>query len=349
MHQRPNERFNQSLFLTTSEAGTLVDLHASTIKRLCDAGDLPHSATEGGHRRIHLKDLLDLARERGSETFLDVFAPYEGHVWSALRAAEEDQSFDRIRSLAFSWLLMDRQDLLRSLLRSTARRSGIPYPVFLDEVLREFMRELGTAWREGRLGVGAEHEATEIVTDCLHGLREEWNAAIDGSGGPGEEAPVAVVGGLEKNRHDLGPLSIRLLLERAGWDVVYLGADVPLEEMAELQIVRGARLVCLSVGGVDGKAGAVRALRLLALLYQPQSPYDIALGGEELTGSGWVPGPLPFHSVGVFSGAREFHAWLEARAGDGPFDSGDTTPESRESQASGPDPDTNQDDRETDE
>lgn len=311
MHLPQNERFNPNLFLTTSEAGDLVGLHASSIKRLCDAGDLPHTSTEGGHRRIHLKDALDLARDRGNQTFLDPFAPYEGHVWSALRAAEEGGSFERIRSLAYSWLLMERHDLLRSLLRSTARRSGIPYPVFLDQVLREFMRDVGSGWREGRMGVAAEHEATEIVIDCLHGLREEWSAGPDERSG-GEL--VAVVGGLEKNRHDLGPLSIRLLLERAGWDVIYLGADVPLEEIAEIQILRGARLVCLSVGAVDGRAGAARALRLLALLYRPDHPYDLALGGEELSGSGWIPGSLPFESIGVFSGAREFEAWLEERS-----------------------------------
>jgi len=306
-----NDRFNQKLLLTTSEAGELVDVHASTIKRMCDDGSLPYSTTSGGHRRIHLQDALELARERDGETFLSPFTPYEGHVWTALRRAEEDGDFGRIRSLAFSWLLLDRSDLLRSLLRLVPRRPRIPYPTFVDEVLREIMREVGKAWKEGRLGVATEHEATELVTDCLHGLREEWSFETD----PGD---VAVVGGIEKNRHDLGPLSIRLLLERRGWDVVYLGADVPLEEIAEIQVTRSAGLVCLSVGAFDGRAGAVRALRLLSLLYRPDSPYAIALGGEDLSldaGPDGAPASLPFRDVGAFSGAREFESWLLERHG----------------------------------
>lgn len=313
MQRSSNERFNQGLYLTTSEVGELVGLHASTIQRLCDDGELPHDTTRGGHRRIHLQDALEVARDRETGTFLDPFTPYEGHVWTALRRAEADGAYGRIRSLAYSWLLMERHDLLRALLRVAGRRPGISYAVFLDEVVREFMREIGAGWREGRLGVGAEHEATEIVTDFLHGLREEWTDHTAGTGSPPASSPLAVVGGLEKNHHDLGPLSIRLLLERAGWNVIYLGADVPLEEIAEIQIVRGAHLVCLSVGPVDGRAGAVRALRLLALLYRPENPYAIALGGDHLPTEGGLPGPLPFEEVGVFAGAVEFQAWLEER------------------------------------
>lgn len=312
MKDLANERFNQSLLLTTSEAGDLVDLHASTIKRLCGDGKIPHTTTSGGHRRIHLQDVLEVARARETETVLHPFSPYEGHVWTALRRAEDDGDFGRIRSLAFSWLLLDRSDLVRALLRLAARRPEIPYAVFVDEVLRELMEEIGIAWRAGRLGIATEHEATELVTDCLHGLREEWSGEID----PGS---VALVGGLERNRHDLGPLSIRLLLEREGWDVVYLGADVPLEEIAEMQITRGADLVCLSVGTVDGRAGAARALRLLSLLYRPETPYAVALGGGRLTSeydAGWIPGPLPFEAIGVFSGALEFASWLDGRGGD---------------------------------
>ncbi|MDX1568821.1 MAG: cobalamin-dependent protein [Longimicrobiales bacterium] len=309
MKQPSIDRFNRSLLLTTAEAGDLLDLHASTIKRLCDDDQVPHTTTDGGHRRIHLADALEAARDRNTETFLDPFRPYEGHVWSALRMAEDEKKFGRIRSLAFSWLLLDRSDLVRPLLRLVARRPSIPYAVFVDEVLRELMREVGDAWKEGKLGVGTEHEATELVTDCLHGLREEWASQPD-------PTSVAVVGGLEKNRHDLGPLSIRLLLERAGWEVIYLGADVPLEEIAEIQITRGADLVCISVGPTDGRGGAVRALRLLSLLYRPESPYAIALGGEELspkTDSDWIPDPLPFRDVGIFAGAVEFESWLQGR------------------------------------
>ncbi|MEQ9570445.1 MAG: helix-turn-helix domain-containing protein, partial [Longimicrobiales bacterium] len=217
------ERFNSDLFLTTSQVAELLSVHPSTVKRWCNEGDLDVDKTEGGHRRIHLRDVLKLSSERSIPTFLAPFAPYEGHVWTAVDEAVDEGSFQRIRSLAMGWLTRGHVRRLGALFLELGRHPGIPLHRFCDEAVRGFMHDVGETWRSGRLRVGEEHMASEALTEVLLRLRDGAGRAADAT----DVRPVAVVGSMEGDRHNLGGLCVRLVLERAGWDVYFLGADVP--------------------------------------------------------------------------------------------------------------------------
>jgi excisionase family DNA binding protein len=298
--------------LTTSAAAGLLEVHPSTVKRWCDEPALPSRKTGGGHRRIHLKDLLAFAEDRGIETMLDVFDPWQANVWSALSAARGPQGFHRLIGLGLAWLAQGETELLGRLILEAGRDEGIPFTRFLDECVREFMREVGEEWRKGRLQVGEEHLATQVVEEVLIRLRIESRGDRSVLRTVPGAQPVALVGCVEGDQHELGAQAVRAVLEREGWRVYYLGPNVPLEDFAAIQRAQSASLVCISFSPQSGFPDLQRALTVLGEFYRPMKPYALALGGDSSEISGADLPQAPFEALSFFRTAAEFQGWLDA-------------------------------------
>ncbi len=300
------ERFNAELLLTTTQVAELLSVHPSTVKRWSNEGAVEVDKTEGGHRRIHLQDAIALAREREITTFLDAFAPYEGHVWTAINQVVEQASFERAHDLAIGWLTRGKLDRLGRLFLELGRHPSVSFASFCDEGIRGFMREVGALWRSGQLRVGEEHMASERLVETLLALRE--------GGSPAPGSPRAVVGSMEGDRHHLGALCVRLMLERLGWEVFYLGADVPVEDFAAIQRARDATLVCVSFAPPNTGADMMRCVRILDGFYDTSHPYRLALGGEVESVPALADLARRFVDVGIYESIASFEVALAAEA-----------------------------------
>ncbi len=308
---------NNALLLTSSKVADLMGVHPSTVKRWCDEGALRSKRTEGGHRRIRLHDALDTARDQGISTFLDPFHPWQANVWLAVAEVEEKGSFRRLHNLALAWLSNGSPELMGHLLYEVANRPGVSFPFFLDQGVRGFMARVGEEWMSGRLGIGEEHMASQIVMEALIRLRPGWDN-FGRSGLPADgPAPTAVVGSMEGDHHDLGAQAVRVLLERDGWRVYYLGADVPIEEFANIQRAQGAGLICISFSPKNTTPDLQRAVRVLSEFYRPEFPYALGLGGSLGDFSPDRVRETPFKSLAAPTSTEEFIAWTRTlRAGD---------------------------------
>lgn len=290
--------------LTTSQVGTLLSVHPSTVKRWCDDGALETRRTGGGHRRIHLSDVLALAREREIPTFLDAFDPYQAHVWTAVEGAVRHDRFRRAHALALGWLARGRIGPLGRLFEVLGSHPDLPFPRFCDEGVRGFMERVGEDWRDGRITVGSEHLASQALQDAL--LRLRSRGLEDAAPAPGEEPRTALVGAMEGDQHHLGALCVRLLLEGRGWRVLYLGPDVPVEDLASTQRTFGADLVCVSFSPPATAADVQRCTRILTSFYGEDSPYALALGGSGSTEGAADALTGPFRQLAVFPSLGAF-------------------------------------------
>lgn len=313
------ERFNSDLFLTTSQVADLLNVHPSTVKRWCNEGDLTFEKTGGGHRRIHLTDVLTLAREREIPTFLSPFVPYEGHVWSALKEVVDTGSYARVHALAMGWLLRGKAARLSQLFLELGRHPGVSFSSFCDVGVAGFMKEVGDAWRAGQLRVGEEHMFSETLLEVLLQLRVEILRQAPPEASGNGRRPVAVVGSMEGDRHSFGALCIRLALERRGWEVFYLGADVPVEDFAAMQKARGAAMVGVSFAPPSSGADMKRCIRILSEFYDAGHPYALALGGQMTDAADFSDLAPPFTEVGAFDSVTAFdEALLEGFAAGAP-------------------------------
>lgn len=299
--------------LTSTEAAELLDVHPSTVKRWCDGGELESDQTPGGHRRIRIDHAVEFARRRGIRTVLTPFHPYEPHVWTALRAAMEDDSFEPLHALALQWARRGDFERLEQLYIALGRAGSLPFVDFCDRAVRGLMTSVGDEWQDGKLRVGDEHMVSQAITGALVTLRREW---IDRpSGHPRGRRPTAVVGTMEGNQHQLGSLCVRLVLEQKGWEVFYPGADVPVEDFGAIQRSREASLVCISLPPSGSIGDVSRTLGILGEFYDRARPYSVLFGGG---GSLELEGNVaegPFESVAFMQECRTLSEAIDADLG----------------------------------
>jgi DNA-binding transcriptional MerR regulator/methylmalonyl-CoA mutase cobalamin-binding subunit len=143
---------------------------------------------------------------------------------------------------------------LDATLRRAAARLGLPQ--FLTGVAVPTLRRIGEEWHAGRLSPAHEHLASSIFHDIVaDALRL---AAPDPAG------HVIVVATPAGERHVNGALAIAALAAVSGWNVTYLGADLPADAIAHAALAAGAAVVALSLTHADDRrrlAGEVRIVR----------------------------------------------------------------------------------------
>jgi len=297
---------NASLHLSSRHVADLLDVHVSTVKRWTNSGHLRSQTTAGGHRRIHLDDVLEVAGERGIPTFLDTFAPFQGHVWRAVRDAE-GSDFNRALQLAEGWLIRGYPQRVGDLFVTLAGRREIPLEQLLDRGIRAFSGRVRGEAVSGRLPSGSEHLVSQLLLEVLFRIR------LRRTGSPEPylslpEGPVAVVASLEGDLHDVGVMGLRLLLEREGLPVYYLGPDVPVQEIAPVGRSQGASLISIAFGPRIRPGAIAEAVRSLSASYQRQSPYSLALSTATPVDLSKVPNP--FETLVLHSSAEAFAAWI---------------------------------------
>jgi DNA-binding transcriptional MerR regulator len=159
------------------------------------------------------------------------------------------------RQLRDALLRFDRQGALAAYERlshlSPERRA--------EDVLLPVMREIGDLWQDGMAVIAQEHFASGFVREKLVAMISEVDTGV----APG---PHAVLAGLPGDRHELGLLACALWLAAGGWRVVYLGPDVPYDELRRVVSDLRPALLCTSVvmradrGTVQGAAEMLRSL-----------------------------------------------------------------------------------------
>lgn len=127
---------------------------------------------------------------------------------------------------------------------SRALESGMPLAFLYQRVIAPAMHELGRLWEEGAITVADEHLATGLTHRVLAALRPP--EIFEQTFGFDSDKPRAILAAAQGEQHALGLRMAADLLEDRGYEIAYLGADVPTE--AVLQAVRtlSPDLLCLS-------------------------------------------------------------------------------------------------------
>jgi methanogenic corrinoid protein MtbC1 len=143
-----------------------------------------------------------------------------------------------------------------------------------EAVLAEALREIGELWCLDEISVAQEHFATAVTADLMATLAPDRRLAPT-------SGRLAIVGGSPDELHALGARMVGDVLERAGWEVLALGAATPADALVELVDEERPDLVALSTATVGRLPGVEQVLGQLAGL-DPRPV--IAVGGALYTG-----------------------------------------------------------------
>ena len=154
-----------------------------------------------------------------------------------------------------------------------ALAGGLTVRALYLEVFQPAMYEIGRLWQENRITVADEHLATAITQLAMSRLYEQL------FGDRADAGPLLVAACAEHERHELGLRMICDLLELEGWDTVFLGASVPVEDLVAMVRERRPEVVALSAAITPHLARVREAVSAIRAA-MPQGAPVIAIGGR---------------------------------------------------------------------
>lgn len=125
-------------------------------------------------------------------------------------------------------------------LRSAPEVEQLPFMVALDGVYLPLLQRAGDEWAAGRMTIAQEHFTSAWCRERMIGMLH----AIGSGPADGPRIACATAPG---EQHELGLLAVALKLALGGWRVTWLGADLPVAELARMARTVRPRAIAVSV------------------------------------------------------------------------------------------------------
>lgn len=211
---------------------------SSTNRRFYCQGEverltLLRQATQMGHAigliaNLSKKDLKKLSLDSNSEPTEISDAP----------EAIQDEDFvdDHINICLCSVEKMDARAFENELLRTSI---ALHNDCFIYRFIVPLIQKIGERWHSGTLRIAQEHFASSILKTFLCTMRLAFNVEAD--------APGILITTPSGEEHELGALIASVIAASGGWNVTYLGANLPAEEIFLAAKERNVKAIGLSV------------------------------------------------------------------------------------------------------
>jgi len=109
----------------------------------------------------------------------------------------------------------------------------------IDQLVLPLMTEVGRRWETGAFRVAHEHLASSAVRSLLGRM-------LTGSA-QSESAPLLISTTLARQIHEIGALATAVAAATEGWNVTYLGPNLPAEEILAAVTRQRPRVLALSI------------------------------------------------------------------------------------------------------
>lgn len=248
------------------ELALAIGVSESSLKRWADEGRVVVTRTAGGHRRIDLAEAVRFIRQ----THQKVIRP------DVLGLASLPELEDPTESPATPAAML-KQALLRGDAHAARAQivgrflAAMPLPELFDHIIAPAMHEIGAMWLHSNEGIYLEHRATDGCLSAVMHLRSLLPP-------PAAQAPTAIGGAPQGDPYLLPSLMAATLLTEQGWNAVNLGAETPLDLLAETAQTHEAKLVWLSISSHQAAKGLSKQVEQLALRLDAIGA-SLALGG----------------------------------------------------------------------
>ena len=175
-----------------------------------------------------------------------------------------------------------KEEYLSGLLRGDRRQCYLLVKEALDEtitlqdlyeeVIGPSMMEIGRLWEVNEITIAQEHLATAITQSVISGLYEH----LFSNKNP-EYKGKMILTCVGEELHELGPRMLADLIEMDGWDVRYLGANMPIDAIFEMVREEKPDLVGLSATVEENKEVIRDLIKRIKEEYDPSIP--VMVGG----------------------------------------------------------------------
>jgi DNA-binding transcriptional MerR regulator/methylmalonyl-CoA mutase cobalamin-binding subunit len=163
----------------------------------------------------------------------------------------------------------------------------------LDKLIVPLIHTVGEMWKQGTLRIASEHMFSNSIKIFLANLVKSYRIP--------ENSPKIIVSTPAGQQHELGALLAACIAASSGWNVIYLGPDLPVEEIASAANKLKVKAVTLSlVYPVDD----VQLMKDLKRLRKIMPRIPILIGGRAA---------MSYHSVLESIDAKVGNSLIEFR------------------------------------
>jgi DNA-binding transcriptional MerR regulator len=177
--------------------------------------------------------LLSVAPANAPVTLLQELIP------EIVQSQEQNEAAGALAQLCRQWLTaclrLDRTMADETLTQAFARFSP---EVVCTEVLSKALRLIGESWVRGEVSIQQEHFASALAVRRLESLVAAMPPAI--------RTERVLVCCAPEDQHVFSPLLLTFFILRKGWDVLYLGANVPVDAVKQTVVQTKPKLVVIA-------------------------------------------------------------------------------------------------------
>lgn len=224
------ERRYQAVTPTRTTGGHRVytDQDIARLKLLNQATNNGHSISQIA--QFSLDELKKLLKDEPIDNLVDTYKDTQSATEKVFLAE------DYIKKCYASILAFDAREL-ESHFENAIVELGAQS--FIEHLLEPLLTMIGDRWKTGELRPVHEHMASSIIRSLTYILRNNSPCAPN--------APKMIVSTPIGQLHELGALLAAIIAELKGWQVTYLGANLPSEEIAAAVKYTNARAVTISI------------------------------------------------------------------------------------------------------
>jgi len=146
---------------------------------------------------------------------------------------------------------------LESLLLHASGMGAMSSVEVCDRLLMPLLTEIGDRWEKGELDIAAEHFGSGIVRRHLELLVQDESKRNAG-------APIVVCACQEGDLHEGGLLAFALHAAVAGWAILYLGANTPVDDLVMAANRSEATAVAVASSQPQSRSGRRQLIEQIA-------------------------------------------------------------------------------------
>ncbi len=195
--------------------------------------------TEGGTRRYRASDLERLRLVKSAVDAghrIGEVAKLDAEELGRRIAAAPERAPDSLQPVLAALERLDAEEAERLIALQLAALGPVR---FARQFATPLLEEVGVRWAARRLCIASEHLASGLLRSVLGASLRPTSAS--------SSAPRIVFGTPPGERHEMGVLIAAILTLGAGGNPLYLGADLPVEELLGAVETVGAAALALSV------------------------------------------------------------------------------------------------------
>ena len=220
-------------------------------------------------------------------------------VMNITRAQSDDSNL--MRALISAMLQLD-EPTFDKIMSASLLHHGLTHT--MNHIIFPFLNRVGMLWSAGSIHVAHEHFITNLI-------RQKIIVAIDQLVPVRNPNAKKFVLFLQKNEmHELGLLFAQFLLRSKGHQVIYLGQNLPIEELEQLLVFYkpGAALTAFTTA-----IGQKEVTTLVETLHKQVPEMNIILAGGQLNKA-----DFSFNTyVKIVSDIPAFQQWIDNGCGNG--------------------------------